>query len=95
MNPQEDIWQHTRQRVIHDHYLHMGNLLTALEEFHHRLEQYPERVLRLLTEWARHTANWLGLTRDGAVRPRVACPSLDGVSPLQPRICAAALERSG
>jgi len=54
MNPQEDIWQHMRRRVTHNHYFgHMSNLLKALEEFHHQLEQNPEQVLRLLTKWTR------------------------------------------
>jgi transposase len=54
LNAQEDIWQHMRRRVTHNHYFeHMDALLEALEQFHHELESDPEQVLRLLKKWAK------------------------------------------
>ena len=35
LNPQEDIWQHMRRRVTHNHYFEqMDALLEAVEDFH-------------------------------------------------------------
>jgi transposase len=54
LNAQEDIWQHMRRRVTHNHYFeHMDALLEAVEQFHHELESEPEQVLRLLKKWAK------------------------------------------
>ena len=54
LNAQEDVWQHMRRRVTHNHYFeHMDALLEAVEQFHHELESEPEQVLRLLTKWAK------------------------------------------
>lgn len=51
-NPQEDIWQHMRRRVTHNHYFEEPDaLLEAVEEFHHELENDQERVLRLISKW--------------------------------------------
>lgn len=54
LNAQEDVWQHMRRRVTHNHYFeHMDALLEAVEQFHHQLESEPEEVLRLLKKWAK------------------------------------------
>ena len=54
LNAQEDVWQHMRRRVTHNHYFeHMDALLEAVQQFHHQLESEPERVLRLLKKWAK------------------------------------------
>jgi transposase len=54
LNAQEDIWQHMRRRVTHNHFFeHIDALLEAVEQFHHELESDPEQVLRLLKKWAR------------------------------------------
>jgi transposase len=54
LNPQEDIWQHMRRRVTHNHYFEkLAPLLEAVEDFHHELESNPERVLRLIAKWTR------------------------------------------
>ncbi len=54
LNPQEDIWQHMRRRVTHNHYFEeLDALLEAVEEFHHELENDQERVLRLISKWTR------------------------------------------
>jgi transposase len=54
LNAQEDVWQHMRRRVTHNHYFeHMDALLEAVEQFHHQLESEPEQVLRLLKKWAK------------------------------------------
>jgi IS1 family transposase len=54
LNAQEDIWQHMRRRVTHNHYFeHMDALLEAVEQFHHQLEREPGQVLRLLRKWAK------------------------------------------
>jgi transposase len=58
LNPQEDIWQHMRRRVTHNHYFeHIDTLLEAVEQFHRELEKEPERVLRLLKKWAKHISS--------------------------------------
>lgn len=52
LNPQEDIWQHMRRRVTHNHYFEeLDPLLEAVEEFHHGLEEDQEQVLRLISKW--------------------------------------------
>ena len=54
LNPQEDIWQHMRRRVTHNHYFEeLDALLEAVEEFHQELEGSPEQVLRLISKWTR------------------------------------------
>jgi len=54
LKPQEDIWQHMRRRVTHNHYFErMDALLEAVEQFHQELEDDPQQVLRLLAKWAR------------------------------------------
>lgn len=54
LNPQEDIWQHMRRRVTHNHYFErMDTLLEAVEEFHQQLEACPEQVLCLTGKWAK------------------------------------------
>ena len=54
LNPQEDIWQHMRRRVTHNHYFEqMDALLEAVEDFHQDLEGDPQRVLHLIGKWAR------------------------------------------
>jgi transposase len=54
LNPQEDIWQHMRRRVTHNHYFErMAVLLEAIEQFHQQLEDCPEQVLSLLGKWVR------------------------------------------
>ena len=53
-NPQEDIWQHLRRRVTHNHYFEqMPALITAVHEFHRDLQADPEQALRLTKKWAR------------------------------------------
>ena len=53
LNPQEDIWQHMRRRVTHNHYFgQMAALLTALEQFHQELETDTAQVRRLCSKWA-------------------------------------------
>jgi transposase len=55
LNPQEDVWQHLRRRVTHNHYFdQIGALLEAVEQFHKQIEDHPAQVLRLLKKWARH-----------------------------------------
>ena len=52
LNPQEDIWQHMRRRVTHNHYFEqMDLLLVALDDFHQELAADQEQVLRLLKPW--------------------------------------------
>lgn len=54
LNAQEEIWQHMRRRVTHNHYFEQLNtLLEAVESFHQELEDNPGRVLRLLAKWAK------------------------------------------
>jgi transposase len=54
LNAQEDIWQHMRRRVTHNHYFeHMDTLLEAVDQFNRELEHEPEQVLRLLKKWSR------------------------------------------
>jgi transposase len=54
LNAQEDIWQHMRRCVTHNHYFeHMDALLEAVEQFHHALASEPEQVLHLLKKWAK------------------------------------------
>ena len=54
LNPQEDVWQHVRRRVTHNHYYgNIGALLKAAEQLDKELEGYPAQVLRLLKKWAR------------------------------------------
>jgi transposase len=54
MNPQEDIWQHMRRQVTHNHYFEdMDSLLEAIDQFHRGLENGPERVLHLINKWTR------------------------------------------
>lgn len=54
LNPQEDIWQHMRRRVTHNHYFEeLDALLEAVEAFHQELEECPEQVLRLISKWTR------------------------------------------
>ena len=54
MNPQEDIWQHMRRRVTHNHYFEeLDVLLEAVEQFHQPLEDCPDLVLRLISKWTR------------------------------------------
>lgn len=52
LNPQEDIWQHRRRRVTHNHYFEeLAPLLEAVEAFHHALEADQEQVLQLISKW--------------------------------------------
>lgn len=54
LNPQEDIWQHMRRRVTHNHYFEeLDALLEAVEAFHCELEEDQEQVLRLISKWTR------------------------------------------
>ena len=54
LNPQEDIWQHMRRRVTHNHYFeHMDALLDAVDEFHQGLADDSQQVLRLLRKWSK------------------------------------------
>ena len=52
LNPQEDIWQHMRRRVTHNHYFgQMDALLSALDRFHQELENDTEQTCRLCSKW--------------------------------------------
>lgn len=54
MNPQEDIWQHMRRCVTHNHYFEeLVSLLDAVDVFHQELEDDQEKVLRLISKWKR------------------------------------------
>lgn len=54
MNPQEDIWQHMRRCVTHNHYFEeLVSLLDAVDVFHQELEDHQEKVLRLISKWKR------------------------------------------
>jgi transposase len=54
LNPQEDIWQHMRRRVTHNHYFEeLAPLLEAVEVFHRELEKDQEHVLQLISKWSR------------------------------------------
>jgi len=54
LNAQEDIWQHLRRRVTHNHHFqHIDALVEAVEQFHQELKNEPEQVLRLLKKWAK------------------------------------------
>ena len=54
LNPQEDIWQHMRRRVTHNHYFeNVDALLEAVEQFHQELQDDTDRVLRLIAKWAK------------------------------------------
>lgn len=54
LNPQEDVWQHMRRRVTHNHYFEqMDALLDALDQFHQELQSDTEQARRLTTKWAR------------------------------------------
>jgi len=53
-NPQEDIWQHLRRRVTHNHYFeNIPTLTAALDEFHRDLQADPAQALRLTTKWTK------------------------------------------
>jgi len=53
LNPQEDIWQHMRRRVTHNHYFkQMDALLSALDQFHQELERDTAQACRLCSKWA-------------------------------------------
>jgi len=53
LNPMEDIWQHMRRCVTHNHFFErVGTLLEAVGQFHRQLETSPELVLRLAGRWA-------------------------------------------
>ena len=55
LNSQEDIWQHLRRRVTHNHYFNeTDDLLEAIEQFHRHLNRSLERVLHLIAKWAQH-----------------------------------------
>ncbi|UCC45735.1 MAG: IS630 family transposase [Candidatus Zixiibacteriota bacterium] len=57
LNAQEDVWQHMRRRVTHNHYFqHTHALLEAVQQFHQELEDNPRTVLRLLAKWAKLTS---------------------------------------
>lgn len=52
LNPQEDIWQHLRRQVTHNHFFETMKLLRdATEQFHQALENNPGRVLNLIGKW--------------------------------------------
>lgn len=54
LNPQEDIWQHMRRHVTHNHYFEeLAPLLEAVEAFHRELEKDQEHVLQLVSKWSR------------------------------------------
>ncbi len=54
LNPQEDIWQHMRRRVTHNHYFEqIDTLLGALDRFHQDIENDAEQVCRLCSKWAK------------------------------------------
>lgn len=54
LNPQEDIWQHMRRRVTHNHYFEeLDALLQAVNEFHQQLQDSQKHVLRLISKWTR------------------------------------------
>ena len=49
-NPQEDVWQHTRQRVTHNHCLErLGVRMDATATGHQEPKETSGQVLRLLT----------------------------------------------
>jgi hypothetical protein len=53
LNPQEDIWQHMRRRVTHNHYFQqLDALQIALNQFHRELESDTAQVRRLCSKWA-------------------------------------------
>jgi transposase len=53
LNAQEDVWQHMRRRVTHNHYFErMDALLEAVEQFHQELDNDREQTLHLLAKWA-------------------------------------------
>jgi len=53
LNPQEDLWQHLRRRVTHNHYFQqMTTLKQAVSDFHQELQHAPELVLRLISKWS-------------------------------------------
>ena len=58
LNPQEDVWQHMRRRVTHNHYFEqMDALLMAVDQFHQELEADTEQVLRLLKPWLKRLSS--------------------------------------
>ena len=53
LNPQEDVWQHMRRRVTHNHYFEqMDALSSALDQFHRELGDDTAQVRRLCSKWA-------------------------------------------
>lgn len=53
-NPQEDVWQHMRRRVTHNHYFEaMSTLVAAVHDFHRELQSDPAQALRLTKKWVR------------------------------------------
>ena len=53
-NPQEDIWQHLRRCVTHNHYFEQMPALTrAVHEFHRELQANPSQALKLTKKWAK------------------------------------------
>jgi hypothetical protein len=53
LNPQEDVWQHMRRRVTHNHYFEqMDALSSALDQFHRELRDDTAQVRRLCSKWA-------------------------------------------
>lgn len=54
LNPQEDIWQHMRRRVTHNHYFEeLVPLLEAVKEFHREMEEDQAIALQLISKWTR------------------------------------------
>jgi transposase len=52
LDPQEDVWQHMRRRVTHNHYFEqMDALLSALDRFHQELRNDAAQVRRLCSKW--------------------------------------------
>lgn len=54
LNLQEDIWQHMRRRVTHNHYIEeLDALLETVDQFYEQSEQCLQQVLYPISKWSR------------------------------------------
>lgn len=58
LNPQEDIWQHMRRRVTHNHYFEqIDALVDAVDSFHQELTTNTDQVRRLMKPWLKRLSS--------------------------------------
>lgn len=58
LNPQEDIWQHMRRRVTHNHYFEQIDVLQdVVDAFHQELTTNTDQVRRLMKPWLKRLSS--------------------------------------